>query len=212
MMMMGPLHIEMAFLNTLGDWLEGSGWTDVLLKTNINTPGRIEAFLSGSQVKRSRCAYIISCAGLHLLLKDSYTKSGTDLSLKDWIALKKIQSVNFNYWITVFEMETMLMLLVKSLRISDFEMFVDSVEKLIPWFFVLDIKNCGSSFHLKKTSGGCQFINTLPLWVQMYAMLSYFGTHLQNVTQFLRSVAVVKRQLGIYGRTSLELQLHSPGK
>ena len=29
-MMMGALHIEMAFLNTIGDWLEGSGWVEVL--------------------------------------------------------------------------------------------------------------------------------------------------------------------------------------
>jgi hypothetical protein len=25
-MMMGALHIEMAFFNTIGDWLDGSGW------------------------------------------------------------------------------------------------------------------------------------------------------------------------------------------
>ena len=24
--MLGPLHIEMAFLNVIGDWVEGSGW------------------------------------------------------------------------------------------------------------------------------------------------------------------------------------------
>ena len=27
-MMMGALHIEVAYLSTIGDWLEGSGWTD----------------------------------------------------------------------------------------------------------------------------------------------------------------------------------------
>ena len=27
--MMSPLHIEMAFLNTIDDWLEGSGWVTV---------------------------------------------------------------------------------------------------------------------------------------------------------------------------------------
>ena len=30
--MMGPLHIEMAFTSTIGDWLYGSGWTDSLKK------------------------------------------------------------------------------------------------------------------------------------------------------------------------------------
>lgn len=28
--MFGGLHFEMAALNTLGDWLEGSGWTEAL--------------------------------------------------------------------------------------------------------------------------------------------------------------------------------------
>ena len=37
-MMMGALHIEMAFLNTIGDWLEGSGWVEVLAKAEVNTP------------------------------------------------------------------------------------------------------------------------------------------------------------------------------
>ena len=27
--MMGPLHIEMAFVTAIGDWLDGSGWTKV---------------------------------------------------------------------------------------------------------------------------------------------------------------------------------------
>ena len=30
--MIGPLHIEMAFTSTIGDWLDGSGWTDALKK------------------------------------------------------------------------------------------------------------------------------------------------------------------------------------
>ena len=27
--MMGPLHIETAFISAIGDWLEGSGWVDI---------------------------------------------------------------------------------------------------------------------------------------------------------------------------------------
>ena len=27
--MIGPLHIEMAFISVIGDWLEGSGWVDI---------------------------------------------------------------------------------------------------------------------------------------------------------------------------------------
>ena len=40
--MMGPLHIEMAFLNGIGKWLEGSGWIEMFTKAEISTPGRVE--------------------------------------------------------------------------------------------------------------------------------------------------------------------------
>ena len=34
--MMGPLHIEMAFISAIGDWLEGSGWVDISNRSKIN--------------------------------------------------------------------------------------------------------------------------------------------------------------------------------
>ena len=56
--MMGPLHIEMALLNAIGDRLEGSGWPGLFDKAKISTPGRVDSFLSGSHVKRSRYAHL----------------------------------------------------------------------------------------------------------------------------------------------------------
>ena len=40
---MGGLHIEMALLNVLGDWLEGSGWAAILASANRGelTPFRV---------------------------------------------------------------------------------------------------------------------------------------------------------------------------
>ncbi len=31
LMMIGALHIEMCFLSTIGDWLDGSGWVELLV-------------------------------------------------------------------------------------------------------------------------------------------------------------------------------------
>ena len=53
-MMMGLLHTEIDFLTAIGDWLEGSGWIDLLIKSYIKTPGRADSMLQGKQVKRSR--------------------------------------------------------------------------------------------------------------------------------------------------------------
>ena len=64
MIMIGPLHIEMAFMSGIGDWLEGSGWTEVLEKAKMSTVGCIESFLSGSKIKRCRYAHQVSLAPL----------------------------------------------------------------------------------------------------------------------------------------------------
>ena len=37
--MFGGLHIEMAALKILGDWLRGSGWVQALVQVDIASPG-----------------------------------------------------------------------------------------------------------------------------------------------------------------------------
>ena len=42
--MMGPLHIEMAFLNAKGDWLEGGSWVTIFERALMTLVGRIDSF------------------------------------------------------------------------------------------------------------------------------------------------------------------------
>ena len=39
--MFGGLHIEMAALMMVGDWLQGSGWVHALVQDQITTPGKL---------------------------------------------------------------------------------------------------------------------------------------------------------------------------
>ena len=80
---MGPLHIEMALLNAIGNWLEGSGWLEVFNKTKISTPGRVNSFLLGSLVKRSRYAHLISLFFLRSMAQEVFQESGCS-SCEDW--------------------------------------------------------------------------------------------------------------------------------
>ncbi len=137
-MMMGALHIEMAFLNGIGDWLEGSGWVELLVKAEVNTPGRAESFLSGSQVKRSRYAHQVSCAAIYLLLQEAFQQNESNLSFEAWLEQKSKESVQFKYWVTVMNLELILLLLVRSIRESNFPMFVSALEQIAPWMFSLD--------------------------------------------------------------------------
>ena len=52
--MMGGLHIEMAALKTLGDWLKGSGWPQALVQAEITTPGTADSLLRAAHVTRTR--------------------------------------------------------------------------------------------------------------------------------------------------------------
>ena len=70
--MMGPLHIEMTFLNAIGDWLEGSGWVTIFKRRRMTTVGCIDSFLSGLKIKRSRYAQQISLAALIKLLRQVF--------------------------------------------------------------------------------------------------------------------------------------------
>ena len=69
---MGPLHIEMMFLNIIDTWLDGSGWSGLYEKSGINTSGKVSNFLKGSHVKRSRLAQQIALAALVKLAHQAY--------------------------------------------------------------------------------------------------------------------------------------------
>ena len=55
--MMGPLHIEMMFLKLIGNWVDGSGWSQVISDSGISSTGRAEALTSVHSVTRARYAH-----------------------------------------------------------------------------------------------------------------------------------------------------------
>ena len=65
--MLGGLHIEMAVISMMEKWLDESGWCTALVEAGITTPGKAEAFLSASHVKRTRYAHQVTVACLHVL-------------------------------------------------------------------------------------------------------------------------------------------------
>lgn len=62
--MVSGLHTEKATWNTLGDFLEGSGWTDALVKVGITSTGRADSFLCCSHLTRTRQAHHVSALAL----------------------------------------------------------------------------------------------------------------------------------------------------
>ena len=93
--MMGPLHIEINFLNLLGNWLESSSWSESLVKVKITSLGKAESFLSGSRSKCSRYAHQVTCASLSLLMNQAYQQSHSKNDQNSWTSEKKRLSPQF---------------------------------------------------------------------------------------------------------------------
>ena len=70
--MMGELHIEMASLRMLGQWLDGSGWLQCLVESGVTTAGVAESCISASNVKRTRYAHSVTAAALYICLRRCY--------------------------------------------------------------------------------------------------------------------------------------------
>ena len=48
--LLGGLHIEMAILNVIGSWLDGSGWSYVMISSSVITEGRAVGLLKGAHI------------------------------------------------------------------------------------------------------------------------------------------------------------------
>ncbi|VDI48817.1 Hypothetical predicted protein, partial [Mytilus galloprovincialis] len=69
----GGLHIQIAALRTIGDWLDNSGWTSALSQANIASSGTADSFLKASHVSRTRHAHEVTASALYILMKRSYS-------------------------------------------------------------------------------------------------------------------------------------------
>lgn len=146
--MMGGLHIEMNVMKLLGDFLTGSGWTAILVQSEVTTSGRAEAILKGSHVTRSRYVHQVTAAALHLLQVsafqmyiESLAQEDQQMDFKSWSSNKTVQIPQFQYWALVLELELLAMQLVRSFREADFELYVQCLGQLVPWMFALDHTN-----------------------------------------------------------------------
>ena len=50
----GGLHLEMAMWSTVGDLLDGSGWTTILTEAEVASSGIAQSLLKASHLTRTR--------------------------------------------------------------------------------------------------------------------------------------------------------------
>ena len=100
------LHIKMAALKTIGDWLRGSGWAQALVQTEIATAGTADSFYRASHVMCTRRAHQITVSALHILKHrayDHYNTAQTEnghipADFEAWLNERKDNCPQFHYW------------------------------------------------------------------------------------------------------------------
>ena len=86
----------------LGDWLEESGWCNLLTNLEIAFAGKAESFLNASHVTRTRYAHQVTAATLHILMTKAYEKHSIEKNIisdfKTWRKDKELQYPQFYFW------------------------------------------------------------------------------------------------------------------
>ena len=103
----------MTALKTLGDWLQGSGWTQALVQAEITTAGTADSFLRAAHVTRTRRAHQVTAAALNILQRrayDQYSTTNTEDdehpgSFEDWCSQREQRYPQCKYWTTVLALE-----------------------------------------------------------------------------------------------------------
>ena len=135
---MGPLHIEMGLMNATGNWIQGFDSAEAFIQANITTAGRIDSFLNGSKVKRTRYTLQFSLAVLIKLLHNAFDDQSEFTTYADWRNYLMEENTNASYLFQLIQLETLLFTFIKSLRDADFELFLDCFKSINKWMFSLD--------------------------------------------------------------------------
>ncbi len=136
--MLGGLHTEMALWKTLGDILEGSGWTTALTDAEVSSTGTAASFLKCVHLTRTRHAHQVTVLTLQKLQHEAFMQSGCDESGEAWVSKMCERSPRFKFWNLILKYETLILIFVRAHRESNFPLYVEVLEKLVPLFFALD--------------------------------------------------------------------------
>ena len=74
------------------------------------------------------------------LAQEAFKTSGIE-SFESWKKQRIQESPTANYWFTAIDLILILFMFVKSIRESNFKLYVKVIELMLPWYFALDHTN-----------------------------------------------------------------------
>ena len=137
--MLGALHIEMVMLSCIGDWLQDSGWTIALSNSGVTSSGN-DSLLTGHDVANTKYAHQVTALTLYNLMNDAFEKSGLNngVNFEAWRAEMEIKSPQFQFWSIALKIEMDYLMFLRSIRSSNFNLYISSIGKFLPWIFAFD--------------------------------------------------------------------------
>ena len=142
--MLGALHTEKMLYEVLGDWLEGSGWTSLLSVGGVASSGVANSMIKVTHLTRTRYMHQVTALALYSLLRQAHreylttTIEDEPLELDDWTKCQRVREPHFLYWHQTLELQLTVLQFVKSIRTASFDLYLETLEHLIPWVYALD--------------------------------------------------------------------------
>ena len=136
----GGLHIGKALLIVHGEFIKGSGLDKLLGQSNLSITVMENTVVNVTDIKRCRYGLQVSaCAIYQQLVKAFNTRS--NITVWEWLAQKSETSTMTLYWKSILEMQIHILIFIRALRESNFELYVVSLKSLMKWFLALDHYN-----------------------------------------------------------------------
>ena len=142
MVMLGGLHTEMALWHTLGDILEGSGWTTALTEAGGAHSGKADSFLRAAHLTRTRHAHQVTLLNLRNLQKEAFMLSELPRDFEFATAWRNDMQIIKSYLYVFGSCHEISNphshLRQSSHREKKIPLYVDVLEELTPLLFALD--------------------------------------------------------------------------
>ena len=108
--------------------------------------GKAQSFIGVHHICRTRYIHQVSVAALYSLLTKAYESHVHQamihmvaaLPFQIWLAKLRKDQPQAEYWFKAMELDLLILEFVKSCRQADFNLYIETLNSLMPWVFALD--------------------------------------------------------------------------
>ena len=136
----GGLHIEQSLLSLYGELIKETGLLEILPQHNFSTIGTsgLSTPADVTSIKRARYCLQVSLCALYIKLRQTVRAESLEISPLEWLDIRSSTSQMCFFWKMVMNFEINVLIFVRSIREGNFEVYIESLRKVINWYFILD--------------------------------------------------------------------------